>query len=307
MILALDLNPFDLIADPIKFALDHFQQLFAGFPPLQAVGSFGLAIIVTTILLRIILIPIFSWNLRILRRVQAEQLLIAPELQALRKLYKGDPKRLTAEIQKLYQKHHISPFSGARALFPTLVQLPILIGLYSAIHLYTSAGHTNLSFLWIPDLSKSPLSTGLGSHPLLLLIPLLAAGATYLQARMMQALPSTSLTPAEQHRVILSRRILLSIFPAFIFISALNFAQAIGLYWITQSLFLIGQQYRLLGWGQLPVPAWIPGSSRHARLNPNPTPSVLTASPAVAPRPPAPASKTNSPSSKKRRRPKRRR
>ncbi len=111
---------------------------------------------VTTLIIRGALFPIFGWQLRTSRRIQSEQRLIAPQLAELRKKYKREPQKLSEEMKKLYAEHQVSPFSSLSGCLPALVQMPVLIGLYRGItnatsHL-TSVGH---GFLWITDVSKS--------------------------------------------------------------------------------------------------------------------------------------------------------
>ena len=171
------------------------MKFFTQVGPLKAIGAFGLAVIVLTIGIRAVLFPIFGWQLRTSRRIQAEQRLVAPQLQELRKKYKKEPQRLSQEMNALYKEHGISPFSSLTGCIPALVQMPVLIGLYQSIRTVTATlGAGDKGFLWIPDLTKSAQaacctgSTGLAgllTHPALLILPLLAGAFTFAQSRMM--------------------------------------------------------------------------------------------------------------------------
>ncbi len=88
---------------------------------------------VLTLAIRAVLFPVFGWQLRTSRRIQAEQRLVAPQLQELRKKYKKEPQRLSQEMNALYKEHGISPFSSLTGCIPALVQMPVLIGLYQSI------------------------------------------------------------------------------------------------------------------------------------------------------------------------------
>ena len=92
---------------------------------------------VLTIGIRAVLFPVFGWQLRTSRRIQAEQRLVAPQLQELRKKYKKEPQRLSQEMNALYKEHGISPFSSLTGCIPALVQMPVLIGLYQSIRYVT--------------------------------------------------------------------------------------------------------------------------------------------------------------------------
>ena len=119
-------------------SLQQLVNFFATVGPLKAIGAFGLAVMVLTIVIRAVLFPVFGWQLRTSRRIQAEQRLVAPQLQELRKKYKKEPQRLSQEMNALYKEHGISPFSSLTGCIPALVQMPVLIGLYQSIRAFTN-------------------------------------------------------------------------------------------------------------------------------------------------------------------------
>ena len=111
---------------------------------------------VLTIAIRAVLFPVFGWQLRTSRRIQAEQRLVAPQLQELRKKYKKEPQRLSQEMNALYKEHGISPFSSLTGCIPALVQMPVLIGLYQSIRYFTASLRTgDKGFLWISNVTQS--------------------------------------------------------------------------------------------------------------------------------------------------------
>ena len=117
---------------------------------------------VLTIGIRAVLFPVFGWQLRTSRRIQAEQRLVAPQLQELRKKYKKEPQRLSQEMNALYKEHGISPFSSLTGCIPALVQMPVLIGLYQSIRDFTNKGVLPVAdkgFLWIHDVTQSAQTT----------------------------------------------------------------------------------------------------------------------------------------------------
>ena len=291
----LAISPFDALGVPFQYCLEFFTNIFKVVGPLNALGAFGLAIVVTTIIIRGALFPIFGWQLRTSRRIQAEQRLIAPQLAELRKKYKKEPQKLSEEMKKLYAEHQVSPFSSLSGCLPALVQMPVLIGLYRGITNATS-NLTSVShhFLWITDVSKSgaqaccaTVKSGTTStdwsqvfaHPAVIILPLLAAILTFAQSRMMMPPLRPDMTDQERTMGNVTKQMSI-IFPVIIFVLSLNFPQGLALYWVTGTLFMVLQQYHLVGWGALKVPAWFPGANRVTALS-YPKHTATTATPAT--------------------------
>lgn len=91
-----------------------------------AFKSYGLSIIIFTLLTKIALLPLAIKSFKSIQKNQE----INPEIQAVQRLYKDDKVKLNEEMQKIYQKHGVSPFAGC---LPVLIQLPILFALYDVI------------------------------------------------------------------------------------------------------------------------------------------------------------------------------
>jgi YidC/Oxa1 family membrane protein insertase len=271
------LSIFSILAVPFGYVLQELTKAFASLGPLKAIGPFGLGVIVLTVAIRAVLFPVFGWQLRTSRRIQAEQRLVAPQLAELRKKYKKEPQKLSQEMNALYKEHGISPFSSLTGCIPALVQMPVLIGLYTAIRTVTS----NLSpgdkgFLWISDVTKSAQEAccaakggsllGVFEHPALLILPLLAGAFTFAQSRMM--MPPTRADMSDQERSMQNVTKQMSfIFPVMIFVFSFLFPQGLAIYWVTGTMFMVAQQYHLLGWGGLKVPQWVPGAGRVTALS----------------------------------------
>ena len=275
---------------PVQWLLEHFHSIFANGPG-KAIGAFGLGVIVTTLVIRTVLFPLFTWQLRTSRRIQAEQRLIAPQMQALRKKFKGDPQKLNAEMMKLYKEHNINPLSQLSGCLPILVQWPIIAALYRAITTVQGNLHSDLGFLWIGNVTKKATDVccvdaaghvtsylNALTHPTVLILPLLAAAATVVQSKMMAPPMRPDMSDQEKQMARMSRQMLLFM-PVMVFFFGMIFPAGIALYWVTQSLYMIVQQYIVVGWGGLKVPAWFPGAGRVTKLSF--PPSVATA-PAAA-------------------------
>jgi YidC/Oxa1 family membrane protein insertase len=111
----------------------------------RLIPSYGVAIILVTIALKVLFWPIQAKSIKSMKQMQKFQ----PQLAKLKEKYKDDPTRLNAETMKLYKEHHINPFSGC---LPMVVQLPVLIAFYRV--LVSDIALRGASFLWIKDLAQ---------------------------------------------------------------------------------------------------------------------------------------------------------
>jgi YidC/Oxa1 family membrane protein insertase len=292
-------NPAQAIGDafywvfqyPVQWLLEHLHNFFAHGPGVT-IGAFGLAVILTTLVIRTVLFPLFTWQLRTSRRIQAEQRLIAPQMTELRKKYKKDPQKLNAEMMKLYKEHNISPLSQLSGCLPILVQWPIIAALYRAITAVQGTLHSDLGFLWIPDVTKTGLQACCTdaakhvnyldalAHPTVLILPLMAAMATLVQSKMMAPPMRPDMSDQERQMAKMSRQMMFFM-PVMVFVFGMIFPSGIALYWVTQSTFMIIQQFIVVGWGGLKVPPWFPGAGRVTALSFPPPPPVAPA-PAAA-------------------------
>ena len=112
------------------------------------VPSFGIAIIIFTIIVRLILFPLSVTSLRSSRRMQ----LLSPRLKELQKQHKGDRQAMAQAQMELYKVHGVNPLMGC---LPQLAQLPVLFALYWAIIGVTrDSANLEMAFLWISDLAQ---------------------------------------------------------------------------------------------------------------------------------------------------------
>ena len=236
-----------VIGLPIHAILGWLLSILVGNPIADAVGPFGIAIVLLTILIKLIIAPVFQYQLTTSRRVQAEQRRIAPELAKVRKQYKKDPQRLNQETMALYKEHNINPLAQMSGCLPALVQSPILIALFYVIRDAHQTLHIHdLTFLGIA-LDKTALQRG--QFWLALLLPLLAGLTTFVQTKMMTQ-PGQVQDPTQAAMT----QNMTMIMPVFIGFISLQFQTALALYWVVSNLFSIGQQYFITGWGSLTIP-----------------------------------------------------
>ncbi|GGE06103.1 membrane protein insertase MisCA [Marinithermofilum abyssi] len=180
----------------------------------DVLGSYGLAILVATILVRLLVLPLTLKQMKSSKEMQALQ----PELNKMREKYRNNQQKLQEETMKLFQKHNVNPLAGC---LPILIQLPILLAFYQAIMRDQEIKAS--TFLWLQ----------LGQHDPYLILPILAAVTTYLQSVVM----GMSDNP--------QARVFMFIMPVMIFVLALSFPAALSLYWVYSNLFTMVQYYFL--------------------------------------------------------------
>lgn len=139
---------------PLSIALDAFNDL---------IGSYGLSILIVTVIIRLLLLPLTIKQMKSSKAMQALQ----PELKKLQEKYKNNQQKLQEETMKLFQKHNVNPMSGC---LPLMIQLPVLIAFYQAIMRNEHIAQSD--FLWMQ----------LGQADPWLVLPILAALTTYLQS-----------------------------------------------------------------------------------------------------------------------------
>lgn len=181
----------------------------------NALGNYGWAILVVTVMIRLLVLPLTLKQMKSSQAMQALQ----PEMKKLQEKYKSNQQKLQEETMKLFQKHNVNPLAGC---FPLLIQLPILIAFYQAIMRNQEIAKS--SFLWME----------LGQADPTFILPILAAVTTYLQSIVMGMGDNPQ------------ARAFIFIMPIMIFVLAFSFPAAMALYWVYSNLFTI-VQYMLLG------------------------------------------------------------
>jgi|SRR3989344_195874 len=199
--------------------------------------DFGLAIIILTIIIRIVLYPISVKALNSQKAIQK----IQPQLKEIQEKYKNDKENQTKEILNLYKREKINPFGG---LFLALLQIPILIALYYVFwnglkseelnHLYSfisSPEQVNAIFFGLIDLSKPNLY-----------FALLSGVVQFFQTKML--LPQNSKNKSKDYDInSVIQKQMVYIFPFITVVILLKLPSALGLYWTVSGLFSILQQH----------------------------------------------------------------
>lgn len=218
-------------------------------------GSFGLTIIVFTIIIRAATFPLTLRQLRVTKAMQG----IQSQMTELRQKYGKDQQRLAQEQLKLYRQSGMNPLG---CILPLFVQLVISIALYQSIIkvlALTPEDFLNLSErlypTWSLNFSLVPLNSqflwlNLAGPDTLLVLPILV-GVTQWAMQKMTTVPTTNPSQQSQNQMML---LMMPIMFAFL---TLSFPSGLALYWVTSNIIGIVMQYFVTGWGGLftPVPA----------------------------------------------------
>lgn len=191
------------------------------------VNSYGLSIIITALLIRLVLMPITKKT-----AMQSENMKKAqPEIEKLEKKYKGkesqeDQMRKTQEMLAIYQKYQINPVSGCLLAF---IQLPLLFAFLEAINRTPAIFESK--FLGLQMATTTLVGIENGNYIYILFI-ILILGTTYL---------SFKKTLKDQTAAAAQMKYTIYIMLVIIFIGSLTLPTALGIYWITSSTFTIFQ------------------------------------------------------------------
>lgn len=245
-------------------------MIFQGLSFLHIPGALGFAILILTILIRLLVWPFMASQIKATKKMAD----LKPYLDVLKTKHKDDKKALASAQMALYKEHGVNPAGGC---LPALIQIPVFIALYQAIMNILPGGGSNLnlinSLLYFPTL-KLPnaldpnfFGLNLGVKPsefgtygvILLLIPVLTAVLTFIQSKM--ALPKPikhypSDSPKEEKEkegmeqsmgAVQSQMVYMM--PLMIGYFAYQFPIGLAIYWNTYTILGIVQQHRISGWG----------------------------------------------------------
>ncbi len=219
------------ISPTLSFTYQVTRQI-AGLFGFQR-GNWGVAIILLTLLVKLIMFPLGRKQALMAQRSQELQ----PHLKQIQEKYKDDKEKQTKETFALYKKHGVNPVSGC---IPALIQLPIFVGLWQALN--TSVGLRHASFLWINDLAapdmlfRFPIEVTFLGHWFNLL-PIVVVGLMLFQTKLFSPPPTTPEAEMQQKTMKY-----MMVFMAFMFYKV---PSGLGIYFITSSLWSIGERLLL--------------------------------------------------------------
>lgn len=229
-------------------------------------GALGFAIIVLTILIRLIIWPLMGAQLKSAKKMAD----LKPHLDELKKKHKGDKQAMSAAQMALYKEHGVNPAAGC---LPMLLQFPVLIALYQTIFAFfsNSEGLARINdSLYLPWLHLNTVPNllffglNLADKPTqgaLLLIPIITAALTLIQSKMMapkavKKFPSDSSKEKKEKESLedsmsAMQGQMMYMMPIMIGYFAFQFPIGLALYWNTLTIVSIIQQYFISGWGGL--------------------------------------------------------
>lgn len=200
----------DFLSGIMQSALTFFYGLTksVGMP------SYGMAIILLTIVIKLILYPLTVKQVKSMKAMQDLQ----PKMKEMQEKYKGNPEKLQKEMAALYKDAGVNPLSGC---LPLIVQMPFLISIFFAIRDFHYEEQFQ-SFLWLSNLA----------HPdPTYILPVLSAATTYVQQK------QTMTDNSQQNKM------MMIFMPLFIGYISLTFPGGLVLYWVVSNLFQIAQQW----------------------------------------------------------------
>ena len=200
----------DMMLETLAAPLLDLLRMIYGY-----VGNYGVAIIILTTIVRLVLFPLTFKGMKSMKRMQQ----LTPRMKKLQEKYKNNKEKLNKEMMELYRKNRVNPLGGC---LPMLLQLPVFFALYSSLSSAVELRHAPFIF-WISDLSQPD---GLG------ITPLLMGASMYIQQKMT---PQTAMMDSTQAKVM---QMLPFIFTIFTF----TFPSGLTLYWVTSNILSIAQQ-----------------------------------------------------------------
>jgi YidC/Oxa1 family membrane protein insertase len=201
----------------------------------HTVGNFGVAIICLTLIVRAIMFPIAQKQFQSMAAMRKLQ----PKMKAIQDRFKDDKRRQQEEILKLYQAEKVNPAAGC---LPILLQIPVFYALYKVLLVSVEMRHQPF-FGWIKDLSAADPLTPVNLFGLLHFTPpqMLAIGVLPILVGATQWL-SMKLNPQPMDP---AQAQVFAIMPWFLVFVMAPFAAGLQLYWITNNLLTIAQQWFL--------------------------------------------------------------
>ena len=226
----------DAIAGPLYSVLVLLFTQLAGL----GIPSWGLTIIVFTVLVKVIFWPLTMQQMRASRAMQALQ----PQLADLKKQHGKDKEKMMQEQMRLYKENRVNPMAGC---LPMLIQLPIWIGLYQALYKLVERPDFADKFLGIWNLALPEPNLPIGIP----ILAILTALSQFVVQRMMQVNATDpqqkSMNQAMQFMPIM-----------YLFISA-RMPAGLVLYWVASNAFTMIQQSFYTGWKGVIPAGLIPG------------------------------------------------
>ncbi|WP_294704992.1 YidC/Oxa1 family membrane protein insertase [uncultured Fusobacterium sp.] len=195
----------------LKGAISALLHLMHGLT-----GNFGVAIILATIVIKIILLPLTLKQDKSMKSMKVLQ----PEIEKIKQQYQNDPKMMNQKTMELYQKHKVNPMGGC---LPLLIQLPILWALFGVLRDPATVPQ-NSTFLWMQLVNPDPYY----------ILPVLNGIVSFLQQKVM----GSSDNPQMKN--------MMYIFPLMMVFISYKMPAGLQIYWLASSIAAVVQQYLIM-------------------------------------------------------------
>ena len=204
---------------PLQFLVDICHSILQFWHGI--VGSWGLAIILLTFTIRLLILPLTFSSVKSMQKLQVLQ----PEMKKIQARFKDDKQRMNQEMMKFYQENKVNPLGSC---LPLALQIPFFVALFELLRSesFEEDLGNDKSFLLIPDLAEK-----LTGHPFVLAVMIVLYVGTQLIASLITMVGGDK----TQQRIMLA---LPFVFTPFI----ITFQAGLILYWVTTNFWTIGQQ-----------------------------------------------------------------
>ena len=214
---------------PLEVALKWLLVMFYGI-----VRNYGVAIILLTLLIKILFFPLTKKGSEATLRMQA----LAPKMKELQEKYKSDPKKLQMEMGKFYQQEGYNPISGC---LPMLLQLPIFIAMYGLFNNHFDLRGAMFIPGWIPDLSAPE---AIVNFPEGFRVPIFGwtalRGLPFIYVASQLLYGKVTQMPGQQSNA--QMKMMLYVMPIVFFFVLYNMPSGLLVYWIFSNLLTLVQQ-----------------------------------------------------------------
>jgi YidC/Oxa1 family membrane protein insertase len=221
----------NIIMEPARRFLLWALNIFFGITK-----SYGIAIILLTVLIRILFWPLTHKSTQKMRENSEKMQEVQPKVKAVQEKFKGDPQRIQQETMKIYQEHGFNPMAMMGGCLPMMLQMPVFFALFTVLRNAIELRYAG--FLWIADLSQ-PENLFAGSIPFigaLNILPILMSVSMIFQQKLSQpANPSATPEQVQQQKMMMY---MMPIMMLFFFYSM---PSGLTMYWTTSNLLMIIQ------------------------------------------------------------------
>lgn len=236
------MNPITFLYNEVLFR--PLLNLLVGITNVLPGHSIGWAIIVVTLVVRLILLPSSLHHARQMQRNQEKMRGVQEKIGAMKKKHKKDPAKQAEETMRLYREAGLNPASGC---LPLLIQLPILIALYRVF----LVGLSPDTFQYLYGFVAQPAHIGFTFAGVNLTTPSLVLGiiaglAQFIQMKWLSPQPAAPMPGGSEDAAAMMssmQRNMMYIFPVMTIFISLQLPAALALYWAVSTLFGMAQQY----------------------------------------------------------------